>query len=212
MGKGRNNMAVKKIQVTHILNPPVRYLTQRDNINPFTLKPDGHNQCMVASFTMLMNWLGDRLNVPHLKNYQERLHLNLVGKNEYELEARRYNSNNHALVCNQQLEALKLPQRFVSRDCNYDQMLALYEQKKSPIIVGSMITKCGHIIIYIGGAWHDPYGKADERSNGYYDHNGAGVKYSDSFCRNNIFRLLDGKGNTIKTNAPRRCWYIEGVA
>ena len=65
----------------------------------------------------------------------------------------------------------------------------------SPIIVGSMITSYGHIIVYIGNnKWHDPYGKCSEETLSYYgkgfDILGSNVEYSDRFVRDRIFRSL----------------------
>ena len=192
------------------VNPPVKYLTQRDNINPYTGKKDGHNQCMVASFTMLVNWLGDKLKNKHLQVYNEFTHLAIVGKNANEIERRRYNSINHATPLNLMFENLKLKQRFKSLQMNYDEVQDKCKKIGSPIIVGSMITSYGHIIVYIGNnKWHDPYGKCSEETLSYYgkgfDILGSNVEYSDRFVRDRIFRSHDLKN----TNTKRLCWWVE---
>lgn len=201
---------------TATINPPVRYLSQRDNINPFTGKPDGHNQCMVASFVMLTNWLGDKLKERQLQIYTEPAHLACVGRNLQELESRRYNSANHGAVINAMLTNLKLKQRLVSKQLNWDDVQQISTLKRSPVIVGTMITKSGHIVLYIGnGQWHDPYGKASEITNGYFgqgfDIFGAHIVYSEKFIRERIFRSADRQGNTLAINQRRTCWYVEGV-
>jgi hypothetical protein len=196
--------------------PTPRYLTQRDNLNPFTGKPDPNNQCMVATFTMLANWLGDKLNIPELQNYTEIEHLTLVGRSAQEIEKRRYISGNHAEVINQKLKNLKLPQKLVSGLFNWIQVKNIAKEKKSPVEVGSMITKSGHIILYIGNnKWHDSYGKCSEKTLAYngegFTTNGASIEYSEKFITERIFRECDKNGITIKTNVPRTCWYFTGL-
>jgi hypothetical protein len=196
--------------------PTPRYLTQRDNKNPFTGKPDPNNQCMVATFTMLANWLGDKLNIPDLKNYSEIEHLTLVGRSEKEIESRRYNSSNHADVINQKLKNLKLSQKLVSGVFNWIQVKNIAKEKRSPVEVGSMVTKSGHIILYIGNnKWHDSYGKCSEKTLAYngegFTTDGSNVEYSEKFVLERIFRNADAQGKTIKTNVARTCWYYTGL-
>jgi len=38
-------------------NPTLKIETQRDNINAWTGDNEFHNQCMVESFTAMMQWL-----------------------------------------------------------------------------------------------------------------------------------------------------------
>ena len=196
--------------------PTPRYLTQRDNLNPFTGKPDPNNQCMVATFVMLANWLGDKLNIPELSNYTELEHLTLVGRSAQEIEKRRYISGNHAEVINQKLKNLKLSQKLVSGVFNWIQVKNIAKEKRSPVEVGSMVTKSGHIILYIGNnKWHDSYGKCSEKTLSYngegFNTNGANVEYSEKFILERIFRECDKNGITIKTNVPRTCWYYTGL-
>ena len=198
-----------------MIEPKVRYLSQRDNINPFTSKLEPSSQCMVASFTMIMNWLGDKYNKEELsKQFNEFLELTLVGKNSKEVESRRYNSYNHAEICNAYIKHIKAPLNvfFKSGVFSYDEIKKISEIKKSPLIVGSMITHHGHIIVYTGNdSWNDPYGFANEQGQ-YIDKNGEGVKYSENFCRNFIFREVDPNTKlTSKANTKRTCWYIEGI-
>jgi len=196
--------------------PTPRYLTQRDNKNPFTNKPDPNNQCMVATFTMLTNWLGDKLNIAELSNYTEIEHLTLVGRSEKEIESRRYNSSNHAEAINQKLKSLKLPQKLVSGIFNWIQVKNIAKEKHSPVEVGSMITGSGHIILYIGNnKWHDSYGKCSEKTLAYngegFTSDGSNVEYSEKFVLERIFRNADSQGKTIKTNVARTCWYYTGL-
>jgi hypothetical protein len=198
------------------ITPTPRYLTQRDNKNPFTGKSDPNNQCMVATFTMLANWLGDKLNIFELSNYTELEHLTLVGRSEKEIESRRYNSSNHAEVINQKLKSLKLPQKFVSGVFNWIQVKNIAKEKRSPVEVGSMITGSGHIILYIGNnKWHDSYGKCSEKTLAYngegFTSDGSNVEYSEKFVLERIFRNADSQGKTIKTNVARTCWYYTGL-
>lgn len=198
------------------INPTPRYLSQRDNINPYTKKSDPHNQCMVACFTMLANWLGDKLNIPELSNYQEIEHLKIVGRSAKEIEQRRYSSLNHADAVNTFLKKLGVSQKLVSGVFNYTQVKNICKEKKSPVEVGSMITKHGHIILYIGNEeWHDPYGKCSEITLSYsgqeYTPDGSFVKYSEEFIKEFIFRECDPTGKTIKTNIARTCWYYNGL-
>ena len=196
--------------------PTPRYLTQRDNKNPFTGKPDPNNQCMVATFTMLTNWLGDKLQIAELSNYTEIEHLTLVGRSEKEIESRRYNSSNHAEAINQKLKNLKLSQKLVSGVFNFIQVKNIAKEKRSPVEVGSMITGSGHIILYIGNnKWHDSFGKCSEKTLAYngegFTTDGSNVEYSDKFVNERIFRNADPQGKTIKTNVARTCWYFNGL-
>ena len=198
-------MAVPKQNKFIELQPAVPFLSQRDNINPFTGKPDGHNQCMVASFTMCMNWLGLYFKNKFLMQYSEHLHLTLVGKNIQEIESRRYNSVNHADACNKLLrEVFDFNNiSFQKKDCSFDEMVELYQKKKSPIIVGTLITDAGHIVVYHGNKYHDPYGIYDPITKRYSfrtPRDGENVEYSAEVSREILFR-----------NQKRRCWYIEGL-
>ena len=204
------------MEIIRDINPVPRYLSQRDNINPYTNKPDPHNQCMVATFTMLANWLGDKLNIPELSNYKEEEHLKIVGRSAKEIEQRRYSSLNHADAVNTFLKKLGVSQRLVSGVFNYTQVKNICKEKKSPVEVGSMITKHGHIILYIGnGEWHDSYGKCSENTLSYsgngFTLDGSFVKYTDKFVNERIFRNVDSTGNTTKINVPRTCWYYNGL-
>ena len=52
--------------------PYPRHLTQRDNVNPH--KPEVNtpaSQCSIATFTMLMNWIGDKYNIPEFSKLTE---------------------------------------------------------------------------------------------------------------------------------------------
>jgi hypothetical protein len=196
--------------------PTPRYLTQRDNKNPFTGKPDPNNQCMVATFTMLANWLGDKLNIAELSNYTEIEHLTLVGKNLQEIESRRYISVNHAIAINDKLKKLNLKQKLVNGLFNWMEVKNLCKEKRSPVEVGSMVTKSGHIILYIGNnKWHDSYGKCSEKTLAYngegFTSDGSNVEYSEKFVLERIFRNADSQGKTIKTNVARTCWYYTGL-
>lgn len=198
------------------INPTPRYLSQRDNINPFTKKNDPHNQCMVATFTMLANWLGDKLDITDLQKYSETEHLTRVGRSAREVEQRRYSSLNHADAVNQELKRLGVSQRLTSGKLTWEQVKSITKEKKSPVEVGSMITKHGHIILYIGNdEWHDPYGKCSEITLSYsgqgYTPNGSFVKYSEEFIKEFIFRECDPTGKTTKTNIARTCWYYNGL-
>jgi hypothetical protein len=196
--------------------PTPRYLTQRDNKNPFTGKPDPNNQCMVATFTMLANWLGDKLNISELQNYTELEHLTLVGRSEKENESRRYISVNHAIAINDKLKKLRLKQKLVNGLFNWIEVKNLCKEKRSPVEVGSMITGSGHIILYIGNnKWHDSYGKCSEKTLAYngegFTTDGSNVEYSEKFVLERIFRNADSQGKTIKTNVARTCWYYTGL-
>ena len=146
---------------------------------------------MVACFTMLANWLGDKLNIPELSNYREEEHLKIVGRSEKEIEQRRYSSLNHADAVNTFLKKLGLKQKLVSGVFNYTQVKNICKEKKSPVEVGSMVTKSGHIILYVGnGEWHDPYGKCSENTLSYngngFTLDGSFVKYTDKFVNVSI--------------------------
>lgn len=204
------------MEIIRDINPTPRYLSQRDNINPFSKKSDPHNQCMVATFTMLANWLGDKLQISELSNYQEIEHLKIVGRSEKEIEQRRYSSLNHADAVNTFLKKLGVSQKLVSGVFNYTQVKNICKEKKSPVEVGSMVTKAGHIILYVGnGEWHDPYGKCSENTLSYngngFTPDGSFVKYTDKFVNERIFRNVDSVGNTTKINVPRTCWYYTGL-
>jgi len=182
-----------------MIKPDINYLTQRDNVNPFTGKPDGHNQCMVASFTMVMNWLGNKYNIDYLKIYTESMHLLLVGKNINMVEKLRYNSDNHASVCNYILSLYDIKIRFKKYDCDFEQMKKLQSNRNCPVIIGTMISSVGHIVVYADGFYYDPYGKCSELTGKYgNDFDGNKIVYSDNFSANNVFR-----------NQKRRIWVVE---
>lgn len=204
------------MEIIRDINPIPRYLSQRDNINPYTKKNDPHNQCMVATFTMLANWLGDKLNIPELSNYQEIEHLRIVGRSAKEIEQRRYSSLNHADAVNTYLKKLGVSQKLVSGVFTWQQVKNICKEKNSPVEVGGMITKQGHIILYIGNnEWHDPYGKCSESTLSYggngYTPDGSFIKYSEKFIIERIFRNVDTLGNTSKINVARTCWYYNGL-
>lgn len=232
-------------------NPHVIQLTQRDNIHPFTEEEERAKQCMVASFTMMMNWLGTLLNLEQLtKQYNEHLHLTLVGSDlqqalrknpKYanldgeqfekiflpEFDKYRYFSNNHASMCNTYLKNLKTGYQFKQANLNLAQCKEIVETKNSPVIVGTMMTNHGHIVVF-DGLWQDPYGHAEHEIRPYNaiykNENGSDSDYPDSFARSMIFRtmkqLKTGNKNgkpaytwiTDKINQTRPCWYLEKIS
>ncbi|MDX1959092.1 MAG: hypothetical protein SFU98_11005 [Leptospiraceae bacterium] len=185
-----------------LIQLPVRYLSQRDNRNPYTGKLDPHNQCMVSSFVMLMNWIGDKSYHNFFINYSEELHLTLVGLNPKELEKRRYNSFYHARICNTLLQETKVKLRFQTKDLNYSELQSLFQEVSSPVIVASLITTAGHILVYLGDSWHDPYGKCSEETGQYsgkgFKSSGESIVYSEKFITKKIFK-----------NQRRRCWFLK---
>ena len=109
-----------------------------------------------------------------------------------------------------------MSQKLVPGVFNWIQVKNIAKEKRSPVEVGSMVTKSGHIILYIGNnKWHDSYGKCSEKTLAYngegFTTNGANIEYSEKFITERIFRECDKNGITIKTNVPRTCWYYTGL-
>ena len=63
--------------------PEIIWLSQRNNLNAFTGELEAHNQCMIASFTMMMQWLRRYLienKLPSFEHYDELTHYIVVSE------------------------------------------------------------------------------------------------------------------------------------
>ena len=196
------------------IKPAVKWLSQRDNINAFTGELEAHNQCMVSSFTMMMQWLRDFLiqnKMPSFENYAELTHYIIVGENKDKAQKVRFQSINHAKKLNVMLETKHIPFIFKQANFDYSQLLEYVQKNKRPVLVGTMETSAGHIVVF-DGKIQNPYGKPSEiihtGSCKYVTTQGANLDYTPEFFINMVFREMVGN-KTSKINAKRTCWTIE---
>jgi len=140
--------------------PRIKWLSQRDNINSFTGDIEAHNQCMVSSFTMMMQWLRDYLiykGLPSFENYTEFTHYIVVGQKKEQAQKVRFMSANHAKQLNKMLEAKKIKQKFVPVQFNHSDLIKYVAENKRPVLIGTMETSAGHIVVF-DGQIQNPYG------------------------------------------------------
>lgn len=200
--------------------PRVKWLSQRDNINAWTESVEANNQCMIASFTMIMQWLREFLslsNLPSFENYTEHTHYILVTQNEKN-SRNRYISNIHASVLNEMLKNRMIPYKFVAKLFSYKEVMEYVNATKRPVLIGTMETSAGHIVVY-DGQFQNPYGRPAGDitlvSCKYKDVKGDNLDYSNEFAENMVFReMVFDKENgwrTSKTNVRRPCWVIENI-
>ena len=206
-------------------NPHLKIETQRDNINAWTGENEFHNQCMVESFTAMVQWVRAKMtldNLPTLENYTAHTHYIVVGETKEKAQKVRFISGNHAAKLNFNFENYKhkIPYKFVNANLTLEGIKKIVTEKNSPVLVGSMLTHYGHILCY-DGLWQDPYGSAEKQirpGNAVYKNvNGSDCDYPDDFARSMIFRTMkqvkDSTKKTIwitdKINQPRPCWYLE---
>jgi len=193
--------------------PEIIWLTQRNNLNAFTGELEAHNQCMIASFTMMMQWLRRFLlenKQPSFEFYDELTHYIVVSETRERARKLRFNSINHANKLNVMLAAKKIPYQFVSKNLDYIEVKQVVANLNSPVLIGTMETDSGHIVTY-DGLIQNPYGKPEPRihtgSCKYISVEGANLDYTDEFFKNMVFREMQNK-KTSKTNVKRLCWYI----
>jgi hypothetical protein len=123
---------------------------------------------------MFTNWIGSKYNNDKLINYTELEHLKNVGISAELVEKRRYISKNHGDTINKFLVEYGINAKLVSRQMNWNEVKEYSEKFNSPIVIATMITSYGHIVLYVGdGLIHDPYGKCSEITNSYSG-NGSG--------------------------------------
>lgn len=194
--------------------PRVKWLSQRDNLNAFTGDLEAHNQCMVSSFTMMMQWLRDYLihhGLPSFENYNEFTHYIVVGQKKELAQKVRFMSVNHATQLNKMLEAKKIKQRFIQVQFSYDDCIKYVAENKSPVLVGTMETSAGHIVVF-DGQFQNPYGNPNRTihtgSCKYDSVQGANLDYPKDFAINMVFREMRNK-KTSQINVKRPCWVIK---
>lgn len=194
--------------------PRVKWLSQRDNLNAFTGDVEAHNQCMVSSFTMMMQWLRDYLiynGLPSFENYTEFTHYIVVGQKKELAQKVRFVSANHAMQLNRMLAAKKIKEKFVTKLFNYAELIAYESEKKRPVLIGTMETSAGHIVVF-DGQIQNPYGNPNRSihtgSCKYDSVKGDNLDYSKDFFINMVFREMQNK-KTSKIDVKRPCWVIE---
>ena len=194
--------------------PRVKWLSQRDNLNAFTGDLEAHNQCMVSSFTMMMQWLRDYLiynGLPSFENYNEFTHYIVVGQKKELAQKVRFMSVNHATQLNKMLEAKKIKQRFIQVQFSYDDCIKYVAENKSPVLVGTMETSAGHIVVF-DGQFQNPYGNPNRTihtgSCKYDSVQGANLDYPKDLAINMVFREMRNK-KTSQINVKRPCWVIK---
>lgn len=194
--------------------PRIKWLSQRDNINSFTGEIEAHNQCMVSSFVMMMQWLRDYLiyeGLQSFENYNEFTHYIVVGQKKELAQKIRFISANHANQLNKMLAAKKINEKFVPKLFDYSEIIAYEAEKKRPVLIGTMETSAGHIVVY-DGQIQNPYGNPSRLiHNGscrYDSVKGDNLDYSKDFFVNMVFREMQNK-KTSKIDVKRPCWVIE---
>lgn len=194
--------------------PRVKWLSQRDNLNAFTSELEAHNQCMVSSFTMMMQWLREYLvykGLPTFEYYTEFTHYIVVGQNKEQAQKVRFMSVNHAKQLNKMLEAKKIKQVFKQVNFDYSDLIKYVNEKKRPVLIGTMETSAGHIVVF-DGQIQNPYGNPNRTihtgSCKYDSVKGENLDYSQDFFINMVFREMV-KNKTSKINVKRPCWIIE---
>lgn len=196
--------------------PRVKWLSQRDNLNAFTGDLEAHNQCMVSSFTMMMQWLRDYLiykGLPTFEHYTEFTHYIVVGQRKEIAQKVRFMSVNHAKQLNKMLEAKKIKQVFKQVQFSHTDLLQYVNEKKRPVLIGTMETSAGHIVVF-DGQIQNPYGNPSRSihtgSCKYDSVKGENLDYSQDFFVNMVFREM-AKNKTSKINVKRPCWVIEDI-
>ena len=196
-------------------NPMIEWLSQRVGVDAWTDKAEPYNQCMVYSFTMMMQWLRQFLinnGKPSFENYTALTHYIVVGESESKVNQIRFNSVNHATKLNTMLAYKKIPYEFVAGNLALDGVKRIVQDLNSPVLIGSMLTTSGHILVY-DGLFQDPYGHAENQiiaGNAIYKNvNGKDSDYSDDFARQMIFREMSNGKTTTAMNVQRPCWYIK---
>lgn len=216
-----------------MISPRIKWLSQRDNLNAFTGDLEAHNQCMIASFVMMMQWLREWLilnDKPAFENYDELTHYIVVGESKDKVQKVRFMSVNHAKKLNIMLANYKnkIPHRFIQKDFTYQDVLNYVAEKKRPVLIGTMETGAGHILCF-DGQIQNPYGNPNRQihtgSCKYDSIKGDNLDYSKEFAEAMVFREMveidtgkkypNGKKITIfktsKTNVKRPCWIIEDI-
>ena len=193
--------------------PEIIWLSQRNNLNAFTGELEAHNQCMIASFTMMMQWLRRYLienKLPSFEHYDELTHYIVVSETRERARKLRFSSINHANKLNVMLAQKKIPFQFVSKNLDFFEVKQVVGALNTPVLIGTMETDSGHIVTY-DGLIQNPYGKPENRIHSgnckYISVDGANLDYTDDFFRNMVFREMKN-GKTSKTNVKRLCWYI----
>lgn len=120
-------------------------------------------------------------------------------------------SINHATQLNKMLESKKIKQRFIQVQFSYDDCIKYVAENKSPVLVGTMETSAGHIVVF-DGQFQNPYGNPNRTihtgSCKYDSVQGANLEYPKDFAINMVFREMRNK-KTSQINVKRPCWVIK---
>jgi hypothetical protein len=182
---------------------------------------------------MMMQWLRDYLiykGEQTFENYTEFTHYIVVGQKKELAQKVRFISDNHVKHMNNMIAKYKfvINQRFKKVLFNYEEIINYVNEKKRPVLIGTMETSAGHIVVF-DGQFQNPYGNPSRNINEfsckYESVNGANLDYSKEFAESMVFREMieidtgkkhpNGKKITIhktsKTNVRRTCWIIEEI-
>ncbi|MCB1156255.1 MAG: C39 family peptidase [Leptospiraceae bacterium] len=197
--------------------PYPRHLTQRDNVNPH--KPEVNtpaSQCSIATFTMLMNWIGDKYNIPEFSKLTE-FDLYLVMENVSQFKGiNRIGSSLTALhAFNMLLEQDKYKAQMVNNYGHYvkavlseapspEKLFDIMDKNQCPVwsSTGTALSKPdGHFFCVTGHSnnhilVNDPYGYYSERDGKYFNVSGKAVIYNDSLVKR-IYEPTAGGRNII---------------
>ncbi len=160
-----------------IISPLITPDTQRDavklNVDGGKTIPENHNHCKNTSSTMMCNWLG--------QNFESLSTLGKMGEYAYNNNLLPFMQPNekiqdwppHVKFINQMLINGKVPLKanFVNYALNESKVLYSLLVKGFPVVLGTMITASGHIVLLVGmtsnGSYIiiDPYGQAPNYTN-----------------------------------------------
>lgn len=155
-----------------VISPLITPDTQRDAIRlnkdgGDTIK-EGHNHCKSTSSTMFVNWLGQNFeSLSTLAKMDEySYNANLIPFTQPGEKIQSWEP--HLRFINQMLINGKVPLKahFVNYNTNHDKILYSLMVRQYPVILGTVITKDGHIVLLVGITANgdyiiiDPYGQA----------------------------------------------------
>ncbi|MCB1159878.1 MAG: C39 family peptidase [Leptospiraceae bacterium] len=200
-----------------IAKPFPRHLSQRDNVNPH--KPEKltpSSQCSIATFTMLLNWVGDKYSIPDfskLSEFDMFLVLESISKQKGINQIGSSSTALHAF--NSLLDQDKYKAQMVENYGHYlkavlgeapspEKLFDILDKNQCPVwsSTGTTLSKPdGHFICIVGHSnnhiiVNDPYGYYSEKDGKYFNVSGEAVIYNDSLVKR-IYEPTAGGRNII---------------
>lgn len=151
------------------VSPDVVIESQRDNINAFTHLLDAYTQCMTSSFYMALKYIIDLHNILYcntpsqfLTTLTESEIYKSVGKSADSYKKLVYSSVNFAQYLNEWLFTKGVAFGFVYNKMNVNEFYNYADLHNTPMILGTMLTDKGHIVVRQNKLWFDPYGRPSQ--------------------------------------------------